>query len=250
MNSILVTQNDLNKFQKLDLKNHFESDVYVYNNRLYKILNPSDNYIKREHNVEKMSELSHPHCVFPSNKLVNEQFKFIGVEEEYLSDYTTLSKYLNRHIISYDKRLLLVDELCKTGDFFNSVDLSYLDFHSGNVLINNDDFKIIDLDSAEFYNFNSSVFEYIRKDMISKNLTTLAFQIMLNYNLNIYAIDRDNVDKLLYISNKKQKEVVAKVFGNSDLIDIRDYIDYLDEDYMQTVRRTLKIRDGKNRINR
>lgn len=247
MNSIVIDENSLQDLKRIKSSCNYESNIYINNDRIYKILDDDCRSIRREENIEKLSQYSHPNCVFPQNKLINLNGEFIGLEEEFLRGYKTLKKYLNNYDPIYKSRILLAYKICEIQRFLEESKISFIDLHTDNIMIKDNNIKIIDLDSAEILDseIQSEVFEYLRKELINKNLARTIYQTMLGFSFNSRLVSDLQKSKLLEISNDKQKAVVNTIFSNNDIINVEDYIDYLDEDYMEESKMILRRGHGK-----
>lgn len=244
MNTINVNDLDLYKFKRLKTDVNNESKIFVNKNRLYKLLFNDCITKKREENIEKLSNFKLPNCVFPDNKIINNYGEFVGIEEEYLKGYKTLGFYLNHNYLEYEKRKLIAHKLCEIQRLLDNNSISFVDMHTHNIMINNDDIKVIDLDSAEVINEkNSEVFDYLRRDLICRNLAVICYQALFGYDINIYKVRKERLIRLLSKSNDKQKEFLNKVYKNNGegLLEVEDYIDEFDEYFMEESKLILKI---------
>ena len=243
MNSIIIDNNKLSKFKKIRSTTNYESTVFHDNNRLYKILNDECRCIEREEVSEYLSKLNHPNCVFPRNKLLDTNYEFIGVEEEYLKGYKNLSEYINHNQIDFNKRQELAYKLCEVQYYLDKNNISFLDLHTDNIMTDGNNLKIIDLDSSQILdqNKNMDIYEYFRANLISTNLSVVCYQILFGYSFNFNRIKKDRINKLFSISNEKQKVLLSKVFSREKIIDVSEYIKEFDEYYMEESKLILKV---------
>ena len=223
MNSININNYDFSKFRKIKAEVNYESSIYVYKDRLYKLLNEDCLSKHREENIEELSNFNNPNCVFPENKIVNNYGEFLGVEEEYLKGYKTLAFYLNHNYLEYEKRKQIAYKICEIQNYLDNNNISFVDMHSNNLMIKDDNLKLIDLDSAEIINERSEVFNYIRRELICRNLAISCYQALFGYNINVYNVRRDRIARLLSKANANQADFLYKVFdsSNREFLDVR-----------------------------
>ena len=242
MNSIIVNNEKLSKFKKLKTTINYESTIYTNNNILYKVLNEDFATINREENIDEMCYLSHPNCIFPKGKILNENNVFIGLYEDYLKGYKTIYNYFKNHNISLENRKEIAHIICQTQKYLESIKLSFIDLHENNIMFDGKNIKLIDLDSAEFIHKElSDVFEYLRKDLICKNLSITIYQILLGKCFKTNDIDKYAFSQLRNISNNKQLELLNKFVDKGNIIDVEEYIESFNEDYVEECKLILHI---------
>ena len=120
--------------------------------------------------------------------------------------------------------------------------ISFIDIHLDNIMILDNIIKFVDLDSCEFISktVNSDVFEYIREDLISRYLAEVCFFTLYGKAFNIFELDRESVNNLLKIANEKQRKILYKIFLKGETIDIENYLDSFDEDFIEQSKLILK----------
>ena len=242
MQSIFICEKKFENFKRITAQNNEESKIYVDKDSLYKIYYSLGLRKFKEKRIEKLSLYSHPNCIFPRKKIVDKWNRFIGIEEEFLKNYITLRNKLLLNDLDYEDRLLISHQLCKTSKDLEHMGISFIDIHLDNIMILDNIIKFIDLDSCEFISktVNSDVFEYIRKDLISRYLAEVCFFTLYGKAFNIFELDRESVNNLLKIANEKQRKILYKIFLKGETIDIENYLDSFDEDFIEQSKLILK----------
>ena len=236
MKSLFINENSLKKYKKIKSDFNNESNIYIKDELLYKILLDEHRNLERLNNIKLLSSYSHPNCIFPKDIVYNKVNKyFIGLTIEYLKNYKTLSKSLEDNNLTFDKRKELAYKICKVQSFLEKENISFLDMHSNNIMVKDDDIKVIDLDSAVIHNNDySDVFEHIRKDIISSNLAQVCFQLLYGKDVKFTNEDNKIIMELLSISNRRQRVFLEKaLLHKSHLIHPIDYLDEFNENYME-----------------
>lgn len=243
MNSIYINYDDLDKLKKMRTTLSSESKLYIKDDLLYKILLDNHRNEKRKRNIELLSKYNHPNCVFPKDIILNEKTnEFIGLTIDYLKDYKTLYKSIKTDKMSFERRKHIAIKICEIQSHLEKEKISFVDIHSNNIMIKDNDIKLIDLDSASFFEENlSPVYEHLRQDIISDRLSKLFFSLLYGKELKYEEIDEERINKLLKYSTKKQQELIEKVFlFKSTIIDPREYMEDFDEQDMEVCRLILR----------
>ena len=122
----------------------------------------------------------------------------------YYRNYQTLYEY-NITSISLEERKQIAHTICKKIKKLNDLGFLYLDLHSNNILVRNNDIKIIDMDSCKLRDL--LLYKDIGKDYyeqtlcdIENYLSTLIMQILFGINLDVS----------IYLSLEKQKKLISK----------------------------------------
>ena len=236
MNTIYIDEKTLRKFARIKSSVNNESKLYKNKDTLYKILNPTHRTKERQQNIERLSNYSHKNCVFPNDLVYSkEDNSFIGLTMDYLDDYLTLKYAFKKGKASFNDGKAMSYQLCDANKYLEKNGISYFDFHTSNVMVKNDDIKLIDMDGSIFHiGKYSQSYELQRKNIINMNLSQLCFLLLYGSEFSFSGISENEINELRKNANRKQKEFLNRVFlVNNNVIDIADYLDYFDEQFME-----------------
>lgn len=232
--------------KELTNSHHSESRIFVKGTELFKVLNSDKITQERKEAIEMLSELSNPFCVFPNYGLLNKKGNFCGYEMDYQYNYSVMLEYLKHNYIPFNKRKEYIKMLCKAIDYLEKSGISFIDLHLENLLINSEGIKVIDLDGSIPYEYIFSYSKNTRMSITNMRLALMSLSILFN-NPNIeYTFPNDSeVDKLSKSLNKKQAEIIRKVFTFDNRIkdiNVEEDIDSFDEDKVEYARYVLRLK--------
>lgn len=236
MNKVYVDDRTLSRFSRITSPCNFESTIYKNKDTLYKILLPMYRNKYRETAIELLSELNHPNCVFPKDKVYDKNTeRFIGLTEEYLNQYMTLSYLLKNNTLDFNTRKDIAFKICEIQDDLNKLNISFIDMHPHNVMLNNENtIKLVDLDGSDiFTKKHSDVFEQKRKATISRNLNKICFLLLYGNDFNINSLEINDCRELLNASTQRQKEFLESIFFKRQIDDTREYLNDFNEKDME-----------------
>lgn len=243
MKKIRIGEKELRKCQKLNPSFHTESELYLRNEDILKILHSINIGDRRIQTIEALSEIKDDNLVVPKFEIINpSDNSFSGYGMQYYREYINLSKYITEGNLTFEQRNALVSRLCIILKRLEEYGFVYFDVHSDNVLVTSDDMKIIDLDSGFFK--DNYFYDYCGIITEGKNLTCdLCFQILLGSNINLDHVDESKKKRLVGgCYNSDQREFVSHALNmNGSYIEPDDYLGCLSEDYIVDARKTLSI---------
>jgi len=236
MNKVYVDEKTLSRFSKITSPCNYESTIYKNGDTLYKILLPMYRNKYREKNIELLSKFTHLNCVFPKDKVYSKDTeKFIGLTEEFLSQYITLSYLLKNDYLDFNTRKSIAFKICDIQDDLNNLNISFIDMHPNNVMLNKEnDIKLIDLDGSDILTrTHSSTFEKNRKNTISRNLNKICFLLLYGNDFNINKLEPNDYRELLNNSTQRQKEFLESIIFKRQIYDTREYLSDFNENDME-----------------
>lgn len=190
----------------LKLSRNYESNIYVLDDKLYKILNlpydilDSENrfyskFLKqREQAVIKLMELNPSGCCNPVAILRSKKY-FLGCVYPYLKDYDEL---LSKHY-PIDVRMKLCCKLNETFRKLWKLNIQYVDLSKNNVMTNKEDIKFVDMDSIVMNQFQAYEEEKRFLVFTCQQLSLLSLSILLD--LDIDKLDLSNYYTLKSLLN-------------------------------------------------
>jgi len=201
-------------------------------------------FIKRatcEENIDSILHIDEKKDLLTKKKfaLIDKMYLYkdrvIATERKYYKSYQTLTNSMNNLKVSKDKIILDVFNVLKE---LENIEIDYWDLHSDNILINNDNIKLIDLGSS-FYDkkMQSFLFHYYK-------IVNLIIQLYVFYdNLNLKTGYLDELLKM-DISSYFSKEIYEYLIclKNLDIseIDINKVVsEFNDLEKMNSLRRSL-----------
>ncbi len=190
----------------LKLSRNYESNIYVLDGKLYKILNlpydilDSENRMhssclkKREKAIIKLMELNPSGCCNPIALLRSKKY-FLGCVYPYLKDYNEL--------LSESYPIEVRIELCrKINETFRKLwklNIQYVDLSANNIMTNGEDIKFVDMDSISMQQFETYEEEKRFLVFTCQQLSLLSLSVLLN--LDIDKLDLSNYYNLKSLLN-------------------------------------------------
>jgi len=235
-----------NSYKKNKLKNlnNQESKLYTYENYLYKKIH---NYLltkERIQTIDELSILNNPSYVTPK-KIVIYKNKINGYLMNYYKEYKQITQYILNKNITLEERKNISKKICMLIKELENIDILYTDIHSDNILIKDNDIKLIDMDSV-LMPWNNKDIEIRNKIKIyiQNYLADLSLQIMTGSE-NIYRrkVTKQQKNKILSICNNNQKEFIEHSFEtNYNNFNAIDYIDEFDNQTINNIRLELRLK--------
>ena len=237
MNKTYITKKSFKNLEYLKGKIHTESNIFINNNELYKFLKKE--YYYREKIIERLDILNNNNIVIP-NTILYDKKGFLGYSMTYYKDYKELEN-TDLQKLNFEQRKSLCIKLCNILDYMTNNHFAYPDIHEDNILIKDEDIKIIDLDSGIFKDIDLEKYdEYLRtSNYLLSNLclsilyskSYIDFEKLLLYNNKILNnLPKNIIEFYNYIINKDGK-----------FISTIDYIDKIDENMINDTKKLLKI---------
>jgi hypothetical protein len=230
-----ITKTNFKKLKYLNPPIHTESILFYDDNNIYKLLNKD--CLDREKTILKLDRLTNDNIVTP-NGLLHDRRRFLGYYMKYYKDYYPLN--------IVDKTFKEKKEYCyriyNILKFLNDNQFAYYDIHSNNILIKDDDLKLIDMDSGIFLDDDIEKYDtYLRKE----NYALSCYLLSLLYDINKY----DLILKLLNNKNTLSKIVPDYLINfynyvideTGTFIDTMNYIDLIDENHIKETKHILKM---------
>lgn len=139
---------------KLDEIYHSESNLYVKSDTIYKIFKYGVLTSDMLDTIMDLCEIKHDSLAETLYPVTLNNRKIDGIAMRYYKDYMTLSKYIETSNMSLNERIKLIKKLDEIFKSFKNINYTYFDIHTDNILINNDDIKIVDTTSGVFNDNN------------------------------------------------------------------------------------------------
>jgi len=233
---INIHEDDLSAFDIFKSKMGTNSDIYIHDNKLLKLIN--DNTLQNnpdiKSNVEYLINFTHDKISFPIDiAYVNNNFK--GYEMNILTGNNLLEKVFkvrdSKDDLSFEKIIKIKNSLLELVLFFSENRILMDDPNISNVLIDNNGAKYTDLDfykkctDNNLYSTNLSLFNYSFKDM---------FIIIMNKNRNINILQENIYLKNMLYANEKNNLSYTKY--------IDDIISLLYKDNIKTLKELKEYR--------
>ena len=238
---------NFNIFTEINPNDHKESKLYINNDELIKIIHDSFLSEKRRQNILLLDKIKHPNCVKANYAISNKEDKINGYSMEYLDGYITLAKFITKKNIPFEKRQDIAHNLCQIINDLQDMEYSFVDIHSDNFLIKNDNIKLIDLDSGRFKSFCNDDSYNFRCDFAYNYLADLCLQVLLGTDIDL----KNDIDfpkkKLIYNNmSNAQRVFLNHVFDNSiGNFDPIEYLDFFDKNIIDDTKEILKLKRTK-----
>lgn len=241
MKKIIVDEDTLMMYPKINTAIHQESDLYLVDEHtLYKIL-LYDQRLTREDRIRKLSEYKNNDCVLPNGIIYSNSELFLGQSIPYLQEYKNSSSIIFSSM-PYCEKLKLAKKIAVAIEKLSSDGIIFWDIHPDNNMINkNGDIKIVDMDSVFFKDdFSNEVFkEYVCQ------VHKLLSQLSLSYLSQINVIELARV-----LSEQDIMELFSGIDGIKEYIDIifdypseiiypSEFIENINENELRDVRNML-----------
>lgn len=232
-----------NKMIPIARRLNTESKLYLYNETLIKIYKSNVNLDDKRRILEKISSFDIEGCLIPDFALY-ENNNLSGIQMDYLFDYDSIYDILSDGSLDYKVRKDIAFKICQIILEIENKNAIYQDIHEDNILINNEDIKVIDMDNILLpYKFNKYEYE-IERLQSRRRLIYLCMQLLFNrINFNITNINDSKLKAVYTLSNQKQKEIYDFAFLDKDNeINPLDYLSYFNEDYIECIKKILYLR--------
>lgn len=242
----IKTIKNYNKFTEINPSSNNESKLYKSNDELIKIIYDSFLDENRKQNILLLENIKHPNCVTP-NYAVSKNGKDInGYAMDYLEGYINLSKYNNKKL-SFRERKKIAHKICQILNDLKEYEFSYIDVHSDNFMIKNNDIQLVDMDSGKFKSLCKDDSYNFRCEYVTNYISELCYQILLGTNIDLKnEINYYAKVRLINKSSTKQKEFLNHVFDNAfGYFDTEEYIDLFNETTIEDTKKILNIKRNK-----
>lgn len=123
-----------------------ESELYLYNETLIKLYNSKVNLEDKKRILEKLSTLDVKGCLIP-NYALYEGNTLSGIQMDYLYDYDAIYDILNDGSLDFNTRKMIALKICQIILEIETKNAIYHDIHEDNILIKENDIKVIDMDN-------------------------------------------------------------------------------------------------------
>jgi hypothetical protein len=215
-----------------DLNN--ESNLFVVEDKILKILNKKHRTNDRKETVIKLGEYNNDECCLPEF-LISESSKkedFSGFGMTYYDEYTELIKLINT--LTFKERFIIAKKLVLLIENFEDIKYTYVDIHFCNVLVKGTNIKLGDMDGGCY---RSVVGNELYRMLLSSSYHELARYILaLLYNIDCISYKEffiKNLNVFKRNSNKNQfKMVVEATEDNGRIFHPSDFIDSFTEEYV------------------
>ena len=207
----------MNTFKKLDDVPHFESNMYLKDDKIYKIYNK----MYRAYRYKYMYLLTDNKFKYACN-IIDELFqgdKFIGVRMNYLENFKTLYDILN-DLDLYQVKIIFNYILEFYLDALNK-NFLYWDIHLNNMGFSNEKFFVVDIDSMQ-YNPSKIHMKYS-----INNLLCMFYEMCLKTKIrNNYLNYKDIIfcmcESESYLNNNMTIDELKKIIDNTTPSDIKE----------------------------
>lgn len=215
-----------------------ESEIYVKDDILFKILLKMYRTKERQRVVEELSEVKNEQIVSPNFGLKDGRNSFCGIGFTFLKDYSTLLEFIKSNYLPLSERKKLCYIVTDIVELIHLLGFSFCDIHLNNFMINGSSVKAVDLDSSLLLKNLSSYVASVRRELSATFLSELCLSILFNTEIDL---NPSNIEILLKISNEKEKKLIksATYILGTESIDIKESIDSFDDDYIEANRRLL-----------
>ena len=150
MSILNINQKYLKNFE-YDLNYGSESTRYFNDEIMIKILNKDCLLDDRQQIIELLHNFNHDNIV----KLYDDVYEknmFVGYTMKYLKGYMHFDKFQKSNT-SFNKRKEIIMKIASIFDYFDKMNFAFHDIHKRNILIKDDDVKLIDLDGGVLYGY-------------------------------------------------------------------------------------------------
>ena len=224
-------EDKLNDAIKFDKEVNTESDLYIKDNDLLKLLYIEHRTIIRQNTIERLSELNDKRFVVPKYGLLDQYESFRGFGMDYLKDYSTLINYLNVNNINLNKRKQMCFDIYDMCDDLSKLGFFHIDIHLDNFMIKDNDIKAIDLDSSRL---NESLDEYSLEELKKFRdffLSQMFLQILFNPNSHF---STKNITEQLENANDKEFILICYSHHIGDKIDLKECVNGFEESFIES----------------
>lgn len=240
MKFVRISDKELSKCHKLHADYHSESELYIRNDDVLKILKSIGP--RKAKTIEGISEIQDSSFIVPKYGIVrSNQSSVCGYGMKYYNEYITLTKFILNNNLSLEEKRKLAIRLCKILAKLEEYNFIYYDIHSDNILTKEDDIKFLDLDSGLFIE-NDNIDYNIAIIESKKLLCDLCFQLLLGTDINFCKIEDSKKKRLLgRCCNKEQYDFIEHVLNMTDTyIEPIEYIESLDDEFVEDSKLTLR----------
>ena len=231
MNKKYITKRSFNKLNYLANKIHSESELFFNDDEIYKFL--KGQYLDRKQVIERLDILDNSNIVTP-NSLLYDRKGFLGYTMTYYKDYIELSN-INLKKLSFNERKNLCLKLCDTINYMSEKNFAYPDINEENILIKDDNIKIIDIDSGIFKDIDKEKYDFSLR-FSNYLLSNICLSIL--YSKNYYDFTR--FDYVSTIPKELSDFYDFIVNRNGAFISTMEFIDKIDENTINKSKKLLK----------
>lgn len=211
-----------------------ESNLFVVENKILKILNMKHRNNDRKETVIRLGEYENDECCLPEFLLSESPKKddFSGFGMTYYNDYIELIKLIST--LTFKEKFNLAKKLTLLIEGFEDIKYTYIDIHFCNILVKEDKIKLGDMDGGCY---RKVVGNGLFRELLSLSYHELARYILaLLYNIDCESY-KDFFSKNLNVfkrnsNNKQYKMIVEASENNGSIFHPSDLIDSFTEEYV------------------
>lgn len=219
MKEIYLNDNDFSNLKFTILSKDLEGTLLLkQGSYLYKLYNKKLAK-KKEPLIDALMELNIDNCVIPDAKIYLKN-KFRAIRMVYYSQYQTLLKTLKGNIDLQSRLSLCKKALTAIKNLYNH-GIAYYDIHTENILVYNDDIKLVDLDSSTLLtSCNKQKLQNINQ-LIKINSVILILSCFHKIDFHDVIAENDNMDikNLLspFLIDKNLKFYIDQFMNEEDI---------------------------------
>lgn len=236
-----LTKRTLANYKYFDRHNS-ESTLFRNDERIIKLLKKE--FLSREQTICRLDTIHNSDAVLPETVIYDSK-GFLGYSMINYKEYKELEDFIIGKL-PFNERKRICLELCRIIDDLERQEFAYYDVHPYNILYNNGDIKLIDMDSGIFkpdricdkdyetYNTYMRVADYF--------LTRLSLALLFEDHLDQTIDNISSKRKELFNYSPKKLVTLYKYVLNKpySFLDVGEYIEDIDEDYIESAKLILK----------
>ena len=219
-----VELKDLHIYKLKTIKEfHVESEIYIDNDNLYKIIVPY--FITgREKIVERLNKYNIEGTIVPQKKIIMTNHKqeiFKGYVMHYYKEYINLKKLLDSNSLTIDQRITIVKKINEIYRRILEYGYVFTDCKLSNIIVNNTSTLFSDMDSIK--PINSKIMQKEKEKIF---LTSLS--LLLNVNIKKKDLNEENINYIKsVITSNYLLQIIDNYFNGKENTKFKEDI-YLD----------------------
>lgn len=241
MEIIYLEDGLLDRAKKFDSVLHSESELYIKDNQLFKILLEGHRDEIKKRSIIKLSEFDNKECCIPNSLIYKTRVDnlFTGLAIDFLEYYSELQKEF--YTLPYKDRLIIAKKVALLFESFENKQFVYTDIHLRNILLSGSDIKLIDMDGGCF---SSIIGETRYKELLNHSYKRLSLYMLILLSGIQNCQPRDIINNIVLLkkhSNKNQTKVInsATTLEQDKGYHVSDYLDSFTEEYIEDTKKRL-----------
>lgn len=256
MDKIFLDENNMDRFDHIHPRENGESELYVGNGILYKILH-EDYRTERENLIPKLDKDDVIHFVKILKMIYsNASNQFLGITENYIDGSLTLADYALNSPYDYNARVNLCHQIIETYIDMLRKNYFFRDLHDGNVIIKDDKLTFVDIDGV-IKDPKNTDYACTHEIYMSIDTFQLLYNLLLNKNLwqdyiSVTCNKRFAEALLKEIKKEFKKDPIMTYYFSTSVfeliysgISMEDFVDNITEDKVMTLERIYKRNQEK-----